>query len=193
VINENYSIFEDELVEEYKKNPNPELAEVLIKEYSSHFIKKTIPSSKLDQWIKERSAKAFNNPLDTDYIFGLRGQGERPGKELSHIIMNAFCWNLIFKKFDLATSYQQTSIFFKTSSESVRIGFERKNHDFGERELCRFGLDIYITIHQKNITNAEEIMVSDILNETIDVQMKKDLNHHRAKYINKFQDGNGEK
>ena len=40
VINDNYSTFEEKLINEYKKNANPELAEVLIKEYSSHFIKK---------------------------------------------------------------------------------------------------------------------------------------------------------
>ncbi len=193
MINDNYSTFEEKLINEYKKNANPELAEVLIKEYSSHFIKKTMPSTKLNHWIKEKSSKALINPLDADYIFGLRGQGERPGKELFYICMNAFCWGLIFKEVNLTTVYHQTSKIFETSSESVQIGFERKNHDFGERELCRFGLDLYIAIHQKNITETEEVMVLDILKETIDIQMTKDLNHHRAKYMNKFREETEEK
>jgi len=63
----------------------------------------------------------------------------------------------------------------------VRIGFERKNHDFGERELCRFGLDLYIAIQQKNITDREKEIVLSVLNEDIETQMVKDLNHHRCK------------
>ena len=187
MINDNYSTFEEKLINEYKKNANPELAEVLIKEYSSHFIKKTRPSTWLDHWIKEKSSKALINPLDADYIFGLRGQGERPGKELFYICMNAFCWGLIFKEVNLTTVYHQISNIFKTSSESVQIGFERKNHDFGERELCRFGLDLCIAIHQKRITENERDTVLSILNESIESQMMKDLNHHRARYADKLQ------
>ena len=56
------------------------------------------------------------------------------------------------------------------------------------RELCRFGLDLYIAIYQKNITLNDEKIISSILNENIDIQMRKDLNHHRAKYIDKLQE-----
>ena len=41
MIGKNYLLFEENLIREYKINPNPELAEVLIKEFSSHFVKNT--------------------------------------------------------------------------------------------------------------------------------------------------------
>ena len=174
--------FEENLIEEYEKNPNPELAEVLIKEFSSHFIKNTQPSAQLYAWINAKSIDTLKNFIKTEFIFGLRGHGQRPGQEPLYICMNAFCWDLIFKKIPITLAYEQVADIFGRSSDSVRIGFERKNHDFGERELCRFGLDLYIAIQQKNITDSEKEIVSSVLNEDIEIQMVKDLNHHRAKY-----------
>ena len=178
--------FEQNLVREYEKNPNPELAEVLIKEFSSHFIKNTQPSAQLCEWIKGKCNEVFKNFINTEFIFGLRGQGQRPGQEPLYICMNAFCWDLIFKKIPITSAYEQVADIFGRSSDSVRIGFERKNHDFGERELCRFGLDLYIALQQKNVTHSEKEIVLSILNEDIEIQMMKDLNHHRAKYAAKF-------
>ena len=179
-------IFEENLIKEYEKNPNPELAEVLIKEFSSHFIKNTQPSAQLCEWIKGKCNDVFKNFTNTEFIFGLRGHGQRPGQEPLYICMNAFCWDLIFKKIPITSAYEQVADIFGRSSDSVRIGFERKNHDFGERELCRFGLDLYIAIKQKNVTDSEKEIVLSILNEDIEIQMAKDLNHHRAKYAAKF-------
>ena len=179
-------IFEEKLIKEYEKNPNPELAEVLIKEFSSHFIKNTQPSAQLCEWIKGKCNDVFKNFTNTEFIFGLRGHGQRPGQEPLYICMNAFCWDLIFKKIPITSAYEQVADIFGRSSDSVRIGFERKNHDFGERELCRFGLDLYIAIQQKNVTHSETEIVLSILNEDIEIQMMKDLNHHRAKYAAKF-------
>ena len=186
MINENYLLFEENLVREYKINPNPELAEVLIKEFSSHFIKNTSPSIVLNEWINDKSKAVADNHLTTDLVFGLRGHGQRPSKELSYICMNSLCWNLIFENIAINSAYQKVADVFNTTSDLVRSGFERKNHDFGERELCRFGLDLYIAIYQKKITDDHENTVLSILNESIDAQMIKDLNHHRAKYMCKF-------
>ena len=47
MISDKCLIFEENLIKEYERNPNPELAEVLIKEFSSHFIKNTQPSVQL--------------------------------------------------------------------------------------------------------------------------------------------------
>ena len=182
MIGENYLLFEENLIREYKINPNPELAEVLIKEFSSHFIKNTIPSVTLNEWINDRSKIALANPHDADFVFGLRGPGQRSVRELLYICMNSFCWNLILMKIDISSAYQKVADMFNTSADLVRIGFERKNHDFGERELCRFGLDLYLAIYQKNITSNHENAILSILKEDIHTQMIKDLNHHRAKY-----------
>ena len=100
--------------------------------------------------------------------------------------MNAFCWDFIFKKINITSAYKEVADIFERSPDSVRIGFERKNHDFGERELCRFGLDLYIAIQQKSVTDSEKEIVLSVLNEDIEVQMVKDLNHHRAKYKARF-------
>ena len=186
MISDKCLIFEKNLIKEYEKNPNPELAEVLIKEFSSHFIKNTQPSAQLYEWIKGKSTEVIKNFINTEFIFGLRGHGQRPGQEPLYICMNAFCWDLIFKKIPLPSTYEQVADIFGRSSDSVRIGFERKNHDFGERELCRFGLDLYIAIQQKIITSSEREIVLSVLKEDIEIQMVKDRNHHRAKYAAKF-------
>lgn len=186
MINENYLSFEESLIRDYKREPNPELAEVLIKEFSSHFVKNTSPSIALNEWINDKSKAVAHNHLTTDLVFGLRGHGQRPSKELLYICMNSLCWNLIFENIAINSAYQKVADVFNTTSDLVRLGFERKNHDFGERELCRFGLDLYIAIYQKKITDDHESIIRSILNESIDIQMIKDLNHHRAKYIRKF-------
>ena len=139
-----------------------------------------------DEWIKAKSTETLMNFIKTEFIFGLRGHGQRPGQEPLYICMNAFCWDLIFKKTPITTAYEQVADIFERSPDSVRIGFERKNHDFGERELCRFGLDLCIAIQQKNITGREKKIILSVLNEDIEIQMVKDLNHHRAKYAAKL-------
>ena len=186
MISDKCLIFEENLIKEYERNPTPELAEVLIKEFSSHFIKNTQPSAQLYEWIKGKSIDALKNFIKTEFIFGLRGHGQRPGKEPLYISMNAFCWDLIFKKIPITSAYGRVADIFEVSSDFVRIGFERKNHDFGERELCRFGLDLCIAIQQKNVTDREKKIVLSVLNEDIEIQMVKDLNHHRAKYAANF-------
>ena len=68
------------------------------------------------------------------------------------------------------------------SIDDVRIGFERKNHDFGTRELSRFGLDIFIALNKKELTSQEIKIADECLKEDIRIQMSKDLHHHRIKY-----------
>ena len=63
MINKDNQAFEDMLVEKYKINKDPELSEVLIKEYSSHKIKSTSPSIALDLWIGERSIQTKNRTI----------------------------------------------------------------------------------------------------------------------------------
>ncbi len=104
--------FEQNLVCEYEKTPNPELAEVLIKEFSSHFIKNTQPSAKLYEWINAKSIDALKNFIKTEFIFGLRGHGQRPGQEPLYICMNASCWDLIFKKIPITLTYEQVAGYF---------------------------------------------------------------------------------
>ena len=69
--NDNSLRFELNLVDKYTTNPNPELAEILIKEFSFHKINHTKPSLELSQWIIERSQAASKNHNKTALIFGV--------------------------------------------------------------------------------------------------------------------------
>ena len=180
--NENSPQFESNLVDKYMSNPNPELAEVLIKEFSFHKINHTKPSLELSKWITERSKVALNNLDKTASIFGLIGVGARPVIHLKYISMNAYCWMSILDNNDHQNAFKYTARLFGTDSDSVKIAFERKNHDFGERELCRVGLDLCISIHNIEITSHHREIVLATLNEEIDIQMMKDYTHHRAMY-----------
>ena len=70
MINKDNQAFEDMLVEKYKINKDPELSEVLIKEYSSHKIKSTSPSTYLiyglarDQYLAKRTGRRCSKYLD---------------------------------------------------------------------------------------------------------------------------------
>ena len=120
----------------------------------------------------------------TALIFGLTGIGARPAIHLNYISMNAYCWMSILNNNDYQESFNDVATLFDTNSESVKIAFERKNHDFGERELCRVGLDLCISIHQIDITPRHREIVLATLNEEINVKMIKDYAHHRAMYNN---------
>ncbi len=182
--NDNSLQFELNLVDKYMTNPNPELAEVLIKEFSFHKINHTEPSLELSQWIIERSKAALKNHNKTASIFGLTGVGARPAIHLKYISMNVYCWMSILDNSDHQHAFNNTARLFGTDSDSVKIAFERKNHDFGERELCRVGLDLCIAIHDIEITSHHREIVLATLNEEIDIQMMKDFTHHRAMYDN---------
>ena len=68
------------------------------------------------------------------------------------------------------------------SDDDVKIALERKNHDFGTRELCRLGLDIFIAMDTRQLTSYEMNIANKYLKEDVSIQMLKDLNHHRMKY-----------
>tara|TARA_B100000035_G_scaffold118761_1_gene100720 strand:- start:2539 stop:3105 length:567 start_codon:yes stop_codon:yes gene_type:complete len=182
MINRDNKIFEQMLVRKYQDKPTPDLSEVLIKEFSAHKIKNTEPTTELNNWIKARSKETKNRRSDITDIFGLRGAGSRPKMELTYISMNAFCWLLVLKNKSLQDAVIEVSRIFNESIEKVEIGFHRKNHDFGERELCRFGLDICFAIIEGLLTNEQKIIIRDILGEGVEVQMMKDYSHHRARF-----------
>ena len=180
--NDNSFQFEKNLVDKYTFNPNPELAEVLIKEYSAHQILHEKVSPELETWINGRASDALKNRLESCVLFGLSGRGGRPKTELKYISMNSLCWYLLFKNIELDEVFDQVAKTFSTDSEKVKVGFNRKNHDFGVRELCRFGLDLCITINRKAVLISEKNIIFDILKEDVSNQMYKNLNHHRVCY-----------
>jgi hypothetical protein len=82
----------------------------------------------------------------------------------------------------VSMAYKKTAELLSISIDDVKIGFERRNHDFGTRELSRFALDIYITMISRQLSSEEVEIVNGNLDEDVSVQMLKDLNHHRMKY-----------
>ena len=96
--------------------------------------------------------------------------------------MNVYTWNHIFNSSLIAAAYEATAKMFDTTIDDAKIAFERKNHDFGTRELCRLGLDIFIAMDTRQLTSDEMNIANKHLKEDVSIQMLKDLNHHRMKY-----------
>ena len=93
--------------------------------------------------------------------------------------MNVYAWQYLFSGGSNDESYHKTAILFSTTSEEPRIGFERKNHDFASRELCRLSFDLFIAIYKKKLKSNEIDIANKTLDEDIVVQMTKDHEHHR--------------
>ena len=180
--NAEYKRFVIYLLNKYSNDQNAELAEVLIKEYSAHLFKNLVSLKELQIWINNRSSKLTEDNLNPSKIFGLHDKWSRSKIELKYLNMNVYTWQHIFEGDSSEDSYAKTAILFSTTNEEARIGFERKNHDFGTRELSRFGLDIFIALNKRQLTSEEITIADEYLKEDIRVQMSKDLHHHRIKY-----------
>lgn len=180
--NAEYKRFVIYLLNKYSNDQNAELAEVLIKEYSAHLYKNLVCLEELQIWINHRSSKLPEDNLNPSKIFGLHDKWSRSKIELKYLNMNVYTWQHIFKGDSNEDSYGKTAILFSTTNEEARIGFERKNHDFGNRELCRFSLDLFIAINKKKLMSEEIDLANKTLDEDITIQMNKDCEHHRLKY-----------
>ena len=177
-----WEIFETNLIKKYETDPNAELAEAIIKEYSAHMLNKTDYTKELGLYIDDILTKSSKNKIHLSEAFGLHGKWCRSKIELKYIFMNAQTWQFIFEGKPLSLAYENTAQTLSTSIDEVRIGFERKNHDFGTRELSRFGLDIFIALNKRQLTSEEITIADKYLKEDIRIQMSKDLHHHRIKY-----------
>ena len=177
-----WKIFEINLIDKYVKDPNAELAEALIKEYSAHKINNTEITEELQAWIDKSSTQLLENKRNISESFGFEEKWGRSKTEIKHINMNSYSWNHIFNGLALIDAYEMTANIFNTTIDDAKIAFERKNHDFGTRELCRLGLDIFIAINSRQLTSEEINIANKNLKEDVSIQMLKDLNHHRMKY-----------
>ena len=180
--NDEWKIFEINLIDKYIKNPNAELAETLVKEYSAHKLNNSDITKELTAWIRECKVRLSKDKINISKSFGLDGKWGRSNTEIKCISMNAYIWDQILDGALPDDAYGKISRMFDTTADDAKIGFERKNHDFGERELSRLGLDIFIAMNEKKLTPEEINIASKHLKEDVSVQMLKDLNHHRMKY-----------
>ena len=69
-----WKIFEINLIDKYIKDPNAELAEALIKEYSAHKINNTEITKELQTWIGKSSTQLLENKRNIPEIFGFSGK-----------------------------------------------------------------------------------------------------------------------
>ncbi len=182
MINDKSKFFEINLVERSKNDSNSELAEALIKEYSAHMYQKTDCTKELQAWADKGITEYLKDKKKATLAFGLEEKWARSKTEIKYINMNVHAWQFILKGLPKHKVYEEIANMFATTADDVRIGFERKNHDFGTRELCRLSLDIFVMINKKQLTIKEAHLINENLKEEIAVQMEKDLNHHRIKY-----------
>ena len=183
--NDEWKRFETNLVNLYQHDANAELAEALIKEYSAHIYKNTPCSKELETWIEKRRSTLAKDNLNISNALGLQDKWSRSIIEIKYLDMNIYTWKYIFDGNSKIDAYKKTANLFSISYEQTRIGFERKNHDFGSRELCRFSFDIFTTLHKKTLSDEDIKIANKILDEELEIQMMKDLNHHRLKYVYK--------
>ena len=174
-------LLEIELIRKMKKSPSDEVAAELLSLYVKHKIKKTKISKELRNYIN-----SFFIDLKSDEqinkISAMVNKIGRPSYEHKHIAMNASTWRSIFTGSEISKAYQETAKIFKTDCDTPRRAFERKSHDFGKRELCRIGLDVFVVVSNYKFTPLDKKIAADILKEPILEQMHKDEEHIKNKY-----------
>jgi len=180
--NNEWKLFEANLIKKYETDPNAEIAEALIKEYSAHIFNKTDCTKELQLHIDKILAKSSEGEIHLSEAFGLSGKWGRSKTEIKYIFMNVQTWQSVFEGMPLSKAYIKTAEILSTTIDDVKIGFERKNHDFGTRELSRFSLDIFIALKSRLLTSDEVKIANEYLKEDISIQMSKNLHHHRVKY-----------
>ena len=173
--------FEIELIKMMKRNPSDELAEELISLFIKHTIKKTKPSNELTNYIKKFFLDIKNESIKKKILIIVKKIG-RPLYEHDHIAMNSLTWQLVLSGFTVSKAYEETANEFNTNSDKPRQAFERKSHDFGKRELCRIGLDVFILMNNHKFSLADEKIVYDILQEPLSAKIIKDEIHLKNKY-----------
>ena len=89
-----WEIFETNLVKKYETDPNAELAEALVKEYAAHMLNKTDYTKELGHHIDDILTKSSKDKIHLSEAFGLNGKWGRSKTELKYIFMNAQTWQL---------------------------------------------------------------------------------------------------
>ena len=77
MIDNEWKLFEANLIKKYETDPNAELAEALIKEYSAHMLNKTDYTKELGLYIDNISIKSSKDKIHLSEAFGLNGKWGR--------------------------------------------------------------------------------------------------------------------
>tara|TARA_B100001057_G_C22560990_1_gene837277 strand:+ start:148 stop:726 length:579 start_codon:yes stop_codon:yes gene_type:complete len=181
----NEIFFEVQLIKLMTENPCDEVAAELITIFLKHKIEETKTSRELENYINNFFLNLDDKSVGGRILEVVKKIG-RPGYEHKHIAMNTSTWRFIFLGFEISKAYEETAKIFNTNSETTRQSFERKNHDFGKKELCRLGLHVFIIMYNHKLSSKDEKTITEILNESISTQIHKDEIHLRNKYKDFF-------
>ena len=107
-----WEIFETNLIKKYETDPNAELAEAIIKEYSAHMLNKTDYTKELGLYIDDILTKSSKKKIHLSEAFGLHGKWGRSKIELKYIFMNAQTWQFIFEGKPLSLAYERLPSIF---------------------------------------------------------------------------------
>tara|TARA_B100001113_G_C21102438_1_gene619324 strand:- start:115 stop:684 length:570 start_codon:yes stop_codon:yes gene_type:complete len=172
---------EIELIKLMTANPSDEVASELFNLFVKHKIKRTKISLELEDYINNFFLDLDNRSLVEKTLAVIKKIG-RPSYEHKHIAMNVLTWESVLSGLEISEAYKETAKIFNTNYEKIRQAFERKNHDFGRKELCRIGLDVFIFMNNYSLSSKDEKNVELILNEPILEQIHKDEIHLKNKY-----------
>ena len=191
-------MFEQQLARDYMQNPNPEYAKHLLELAAAHKTNSLgYPmSDELKQFLVD-CAQEFATNFNTDdstkklgtkakQSFGLANKMGRPSEEQKQIVMNAHTWGIVLKGEKVLYALEETAEEFHTTFDTTKAAWEKKNHQFGERELCRVGLDVYLVMNNRTLTPEEEKIATKYLKEEVSYAAIQNVQHIRAKYKYKY-------
>ena len=180
-------MFEQQLARDYMQNPNPEYAKHLLELAAAH---KTNSlnyemTEELRQYLID-CVQEYAQGTQHEKAFGTAKQMGRPSQEQKHISMNAHTWGIVLKGEKVLYALEETADVFNTTYDTTKFAWEKKNHQFGERELCRIGLDVFLVMNNRTLTPEEEKIATKYLKEEVSVSAIRKHNHIRKKYKERY-------
>ena len=163
-------MFEQILVRDQMQNPTPERAAELLELAAAH---KTNSlnyemTEELRQYLID-CVQEYAQGTQHEKAFGTAKQMGRPSQEQKHISMNAHTWGIVLKGEKVLYALEETADVFNTTYDTTKFAWEKKNHQFGERELCRIGLDVFLVMNNRTLTPEEEKIATKYLKEEVSV------------------------
>jgi len=180
-------LLEQTLVRDQMQNPKPEIAAELLELAAAH--KTNSLSYEMTEELRQYlidCAQEYAQGTNVDKAFGTAKRMGRPSQEQKHISMNAHTWGIVLKGERVLYALEETADVFSTTYDTTKMAWERKNHDFGERELCRVGLDVFLVMNNRTLTPEEEKIAEKYLKEEVSVSAIKKHNHLTHKYKDRY-------
>ena len=180
-------MFEQILVRDQMQNPTPERAAELLELAAAH--KTNSLSYEMTEELRQYlidCAQEYAQGTSVEKAFGTAKRMGRPSQEQKHISMNAHTWGIVLKGEKVLYALEETADVFNTTYDTTKFAWERKNHDMGEREMCRVGLDVFLVMNNRKLTPEEEKIATKYLKEEVSVSAIKKHNHIRKKYKERY-------